>query len=45
MEVNGYRQLLGYQHSSKYLLLCSAEERNTGLKKVEGDSMITGFPF
>ncbi len=25
MEVNGYQQLFGYQHSSKYLLLCSAE--------------------
>ncbi len=28
MEVNGYRQLFSYQHSSKYLLLCSAEEIN-----------------
>ncbi len=27
MEVNGYRQLFGYQHSSKYLLLCLTEER------------------
>ncbi len=27
--VNGYRQLFGYQHSSKYLLLCSTEERNS----------------
>uniref|UniRef100_A0A673IDE7 Pleckstrin homology domain-containing family H member 2-like n=1 Tax=Sinocyclocheilus rhinocerous TaxID=307959 RepID=A0A673IDE7_9TELE len=26
--VNGFRQLFGYQHSSKYLLLYSAEERN-----------------
>jgi len=26
MEVNGYRQLFDYRHSSKYLLLCSAEE-------------------
>ncbi len=27
--VNGYHQLLGYSHSSKYLLLCSTEERNS----------------
>ncbi len=24
MEVNGYQQMFGYQHSPKYLLLCSA---------------------
>jgi len=29
MEVNRDHQLFGYQHSSKYLLLCSAEERNS----------------
>ncbi len=29
MEVNGYQQLLGYPHSLKCLLLCSAEERNS----------------
>jgi len=29
MEVNGYRQLSGYQHSSEYLLLCPTEERNS----------------
>ncbi len=28
LEVNGYRQLFGYQHSSKYRLVCSKEERN-----------------
>ncbi len=27
MEVNGYRQLFGYQHSSKYIILCLTEER------------------
>lgn len=27
MEVNGYHQRFGYQHSSKYLLLCSTEKR------------------
>jgi len=29
MEVNGVHQLSSYQHSSKYLLLCSAEDRNS----------------
>jgi len=28
LEVNG-EQLFGYQHSSKYLLVCSAEDRNS----------------
>jgi len=27
MEINGYRQLFVYQHSSKYLFLCSTEGR------------------
>jgi len=31
MKVNFNRQLSGYQNSSKYLLLCSAEETLTGL--------------
>jgi len=29
IEFNGVHQLSGYQHSSKYLPLCSAEERNS----------------
>jgi len=29
MEVNGVHQLFGYPYSSKYHLLCSAEERNS----------------
>jgi len=29
MEVNGVYQLSGYRHSTTYLLLCSAEERNS----------------
>ncbi len=29
MEVSGYRQWLGLQHSSKYLLLCSTEEEKS----------------
>jgi len=29
MEFNGVQQMFGYRHSSKYLLLCSAEERNS----------------
>jgi len=28
IEVSGVHQLSGYRHSSKYLLLCSTEERN-----------------
>ncbi len=27
MKTNGYHQLFGYQHSSKYLILCLTEER------------------
>ncbi len=30
MEIDGYQQLFGYQHSSKYLLLCST--KNKGLE-------------
>ncbi len=26
MEISGYRQRFAYQHSSKYLLLCSTED-------------------
>ncbi len=29
MEVNGYYQMLVYQHFLEYLLLCSAAERNS----------------
>ncbi len=29
MKVNGDHQLFGYQHSSKYILLCSTEQRNS----------------
>ncbi len=29
MEINGYHQLFGYQHSLKYLLLCSTEGSNS----------------
>jgi len=29
MEVNGVHQLSGYRHSSNYLPLCLAEERNS----------------
>ncbi len=32
-----YQQLLGYQLSLKYLLLCSTEERNSGLEQVKGE--------
>ncbi len=38
MIVNGFQLLFGYQHTSKYLLLCSAEEEktHTGLEQIEG---------
>jgi len=37
MEFNGVHQLSGYRHSLKYLLLCSAEERNSyRFEKLEG---------
>ncbi len=36
-EVNGYRQLFGYQQSSKYLLLCSTEETRAGLEQLQGE--------
>ncbi len=41
MEVNGYRQLLGNQHSSKYLLQCSAERKSyrNNLRVVNDDSI------
>jgi len=37
MEVIGYRQLSGYYHSSKYLILCLTEDTPTGLKQLEGE--------
>jgi len=43
MEANGVYQLFGFQHSSKYLVLCSAEERKyTGLKQLDAEK-ITDF--
>ncbi len=42
MEINGYQQLFGNQHSSKYLL-CSTEERNSGAQLFEGELMMTEF--
>ncbi len=44
-EVNGYRQLFGYQLPSKCLLLCSTEETHTGLEQVGGEQMMTDFFF
>jgi len=29
IEVNGYHPMSGYQHSSKYIFQCLAEERNS----------------
>jgi len=37
MEVNGANQLFGYPYSSKYFLLCSAEEIHTGLEQLEDE--------
>ncbi len=45
MEVNGYQQLFGNQHSSKYLL-CSTEERKSGFETTWGwvnDDRIKNF--
>jgi len=43
MEVNGAPQLFGSNRSSKYLPLCSAEERNSYrfAKKVESFNNVT----
>ncbi len=35
LEVNGVHQLFVFSHSSKYLLLCSVEERNSTLLKIK----------
>jgi len=35
MEVNGAHQLFAFPFSSKYLLLCSAEEIHAGLERLE----------
>ncbi len=44
MEVNGYRHLFGYQRSSKYIILCSAEERKSySLGEVVNDDRIFGW--
>ncbi len=43
IEVNGYRQLFGYQHSSKYLL----PKNHTGLEQLKIKKMMTelNYPF
>ncbi len=49
MEVNGDQQLLGYHHSSKYLLLKKetqeTQETHTGLEQLEGEKMMRRFRF
>ncbi len=45
IEVNDYRQLLVYQHSSEDLGLCSAQERNSHRFEGDGEYMITEFSF
>ncbi len=39
VEVNGYQQLTVFQHSSKYIILYSTEERNThtGLEQLKDE--------
>ncbi len=39
MEVNGYGQLFGYPHSSKYLFLCVQKKKEThmGLEQLEDE--------
>ncbi len=46
VEVNGYRQLSGYQHSSKYLL-CAQQKQEThkGLEQFMGEKLATEFSF
>ncbi len=41
MEVSGYRQLSGCQHSSKYLQ--QKKETHTGLEKLKGEEMMIEF--
>jgi len=36
-EVNEAHKLFGYPHSSKYLLLCPAEEIHSGFEQLEGE--------
>ncbi len=48
MGVSGYQKLCGYSHSSKYLLLFSAEEEiHTDLEQLEVDrfSFWENYPF
>ncbi len=46
MEVNGYRQLLCYQHSSKHLLLCLTQERNSyRFWEWQNDHFWLNYPF
>ncbi len=48
MEVNGYHQLFGNQHSSKYPLLCSTEDRNSYMFGISGgwvNDFWVNYPF
>jgi len=51
MDVNGDQKLYVYQHSLKYLLLCSAEERNSyrfGITSLNDDKSLffqVKYPF
>ncbi len=43
LEVNGYHQLFGCQHSSKYLILCSKERNSYRFETNEGEQIMTIF--
>ncbi len=45
MEVNGYRQLFGYQHFQKFFFLQQKKETHTCLDQHEGEKMMTEFTF
>ncbi len=49
MEVNGYRQLFGYKHSSNiFFCIQQLKEIHTGLEQIEGEKMtifIFGWTF
>ncbi len=42
MEINGYRQLFGYQHSSN-IFFCVQRKKLTGLEQHEGELIMTFF--
>ncbi len=45
MEVIGYQQLFGYQHTSNIFFCVHHKEIHTGLEQLEGEYMMTEFLF